>query len=321
MLLLRACARFRRGALPKAEADIEAARGRLPVPLPVPLAGPDVLLAEIRLEQGRPAAARECAGRAVEQAGSRAESTAAGRIEHALALVARGRVELILADPLAALADLLECGRRLSEAEVRNPAVAPWRSLAALAALRLGERERAAGLVAEERDLAHAFGAPRALGVALVATARARPREERPRQLRAAVAALERSPAVLERAHALAELGTELRRGGQRRASREALRSALDLAVRCGADTLSRRARQELVATGARPRRPRISGAGSLTPRERQIAELAAEGESNRAIADRLIVSEKTIEWHLANAYRKLDIRGRGGLAGSLTEG
>jgi DNA-binding CsgD family transcriptional regulator len=91
--------------------------------------------------------------------------------------------------------------------------------------------------------------------------------------------------------------------------------------VRCGAETLSRRARQELVATGARPRRPRISGAGSLTPRERQIAELAAEGESNRAIADRLIVSEKTIEWHLANAYRKLDIRGRGGLAGSLTEG
>ena len=144
MLLLRACARFRRGALPEAEADIEAARGRLPVPLPVPLAGPDVLLAEIRLEQGRPAAARECAGRAVEQAGRRAESTAAGQIEHALALVARGRVELILADPLAALADLLECGRRLSEAEVRNPAVAPWRSLAALAALRLGERERAA---------------------------------------------------------------------------------------------------------------------------------------------------------------------------------
>ncbi len=320
MLLLRACARFRRGALPEAERDIEAARGRLPAPLPVPLPGPDVLLAEIRLEQGRSAAARDCAGRSVEQTGPRAESTAAGRIEHALALVARGRVELLLADPLAALGDLLECGRRLSEAEVRNPAVAPWRSVAAVAALRLGERERAAALVAEERDLAHAFGAPRALGVALVATARARPREERPRQLRAAVAALERSPAVLERAHALAELGAELRRSGQRRASREALRSALDLAAHCGADTLSRRARQELVATGARPRRPRISGAGSLTPRERQIAELAAEGESNRAIADRLIVSEKTIEWHLANAYRKLDIRGRGGLAGSLTE-
>jgi DNA-binding NarL/FixJ family response regulator len=321
MLLLRACARFRRGTLPEAERDIEAARDCLPAPLPIPLPGPDALLAEIRLEQGRPAAARDRAARAVEEAGRRAESAAAGRVELALALAARGRVELFLANPLAALADLLECGRRLNETEVRNPAVAPWRSLAALAALRLGERERAAALVAEERDLAHAFGAPRALGLALLATARARPRDERPRQLRAAVAALERSPAILERAHALTELGAELRRSGQRRASRDALRSALDLSVRCGADTLSRRARQELVATGARPRRPRISGAGSLTPRERQIAELAAEGESNRAIADRLIVSEKTIEWHLANAYRKLDIRGRGGLAGSLTEG
>jgi DNA-binding NarL/FixJ family response regulator len=321
MLLLRACARFRRGALPEAERGVAAARGRLPAPLPVPLPGPDTLLAEIRLEQGRPAAARECAARAVDDAARRIESSAAGRVEHALALTARGRVELVLADPLAALSDLLECGRCLHDAEVRNPAVAPWRSLAALAALRLGERERAAALVAEERDLAHAFGAPRALGVALVATARARPRDERPKQLRAAVAALERSPALLDRAHALADLGTELRRSGQRRASREALRAALDLSVRCGADTLTRRARQELVATGARPRRPRISGAGSLTPRERQIAELAAAGQSNRAIADRLIVSEKTIEWHLANAYRKLDIRGRGGLAGSLTEG
>jgi DNA-binding CsgD family transcriptional regulator len=74
------------------------------------------------------------------------------------------------------------------------------------------------------------------------------------------------------------------------------------------------------VATGARPRRSRISGVGSLTPRERQIAELAAQGQSNRAIADQLIVSEKTIEWHLANAYRKLEIRGRGALAGSLTQ-
>jgi DNA-binding NarL/FixJ family response regulator/tetratricopeptide (TPR) repeat protein len=320
MLMLRACARFRRGALADAARDAEAARERVPAPLPVPLPGPDSLLADIRLEQGRVAATRDGAARAVERSARGADSTAAGVVEHALALGARGRVELALADPLAALADLLECGRRLREAEVRNPAIAPWRSHAALAALRLGERERAAGLVAEERELAHAFGAPRALGLALVATARARPREERPRQLRAAVAALERSPALLDRAYALAELGSELRRGGQRRASREALRRSLDLAVRCGAETLARRARQELVATGARPRRLLISGAGALTPRERQIAELAAEGESNRAIAARLIVSEKTIEWHLANAYRKLDIRGRGDLAGSLSE-
>ena len=78
--------------------------------------------------------------------------------------------------------------------------------------------------------------------------------------------------------------------------------------------------RQELLATGARPRRATISGANALTPRERQIADLAAQGQSNRAIADQLVVSEKTIEWHLANAYRKLEIHGRGGLASSLTD-
>ena len=237
MLLLRACARFRRGALPKAEATSRPPAAR-PGAVARPAGRSRRPARRDPARAGRPAAARECAGRAVEGGGARG-TTAAGLIEHALALAARGRVELSLADPLAALTDLLECGRRLSEAEVRNPAVAPWRSLAALAALRLGERERAAALVAEERDLAHAFGAPRALGRRPCGTARARPREERPRQLRAAVAALERSPAVLERAHALAELGSELRRGGQRRASREALRSALDLAVRCGADTLS----------------------------------------------------------------------------------
>ena len=47
---------------------------------------------------------------------------------------------------------------------------------------------------------------------------------------------------------------------------------------------------------------------------------MAAQGQSNQAIADRLIVSQKTIEWHLANAYRKLEIRGRAGLGESLAE-
>jgi DNA-binding CsgD family transcriptional regulator len=74
-----------------------------------------------------------------------------------------------------------------------------------------------------------------------------------------------------------------------------------------------------LAASGARPRRDALlSGPGSLTPSERRIAELAATGQSNREIAQALFVTPKTVEYHLRNAYRKLDIQTRGELAGAL---
>jgi DNA-binding CsgD family transcriptional regulator len=320
MLLLRACARHRRGRLAEAHADALAAKARVLALLPVPVQPPAALLAEIRLELGRVAEAAAGAQRARDAAASEANAGTGGRAGYAFALAAQGRVELALGRPRAALSSLLDCGRRMEEAEVRSPALAPWRSLAAVAALRIGDRERAAALAAEELTLADALGSPRARGLALRAGATARQRGQRLDELQAAAAALERSPGVLDRAHALAELGGELRRSGQRRASRDALRRALDLASRCGAEALVRRVRQELLAAGARPRRTRISGVASLTPREREIAELAALGRSNRAIAADLIVSEKTIEWHLANAYRKLEIRGRGGLAQTLEQ-
>ena len=66
---------------------------------------------------------------------------------------------------------------------------------------------------------------------------------------------LDRSPALLERAHSLAELGAALRRSGQRAAAREPLVQALEIAARCGARPLVARVREELNATGARPRR------------------------------------------------------------------
>ena len=86
-----------------------------------------------------------------------------------------------------------------------------------------------------------------------------------------------------------------------------------------GATVLYDRARTELAATGARPRRDALlSGPASLTPSERRIAELAARGQSNREIAQALFVTPKTVEYHLRNSYRKLDIAGRGELAGAL---
>ncbi len=128
------------------------------------------------------------------------------------------------------------------------------------------------------------------------------------------MAVLRGSPALLERAHSLAELGAALRRAGRRAAAREPLAEALDLAARCGARPLAARAREELRATGARPRRAWRTGVEALTPSELRVVRLAAEGRSNREIAHELYVTLKTVEGHLARAYAKLGIDGRGQL-------
>jgi DNA-binding CsgD family transcriptional regulator len=79
------------------------------------------------------------------------------------------------------------------------------------------------------------------------------------------------------------------------------------------------RARLDLSASGARPRREALrSGPESLTPSERRIAELAAAGHSNREIAGALFITPKTVEYHLRNAYRKLGIQTRRELARAL---
>jgi DNA-binding CsgD family transcriptional regulator len=156
--------------------------------------------------------------------------------------------------------------------------------------------------------------------VALRAAALVGPADERLQGLREAVECLERSPGALDRARALIDLGAELRRGGKRREARDHLRAGLDLAQRCEATTLEVRAREELMAAGARPRRQAVSGTEALTPRERQVAQLAARGVRNRDIAQRLFITPKTVEWHLGNAYRKLELHSRGSLIGALGE-
>ena len=102
---------------------------------------------------------------------------------------------------------------------------------------------------------------------------------------------------------------------GQRAAARDPLAQALELAARCGARPLAARARDELKAAGARPRRAWRTGVDALTPSELRVARLAAEGRSNREIARELYVTLKAIEGHLARAYAKLGIEGRGQLA------
>jgi DNA-binding CsgD family transcriptional regulator len=74
----------------------------------------------------------------------------------------------------------------------------------------------------------------------------------------------------------------------------------------------------QLLVVGARPRRERLSGVDALTSSELRIARLAAEGRSNPQIAQALFVTRKTVETHLSNAYAKLDVAGRAGLASAL---
>jgi DNA-binding CsgD family transcriptional regulator len=193
----------------------------------------------------------------------------------------------------------------------------PWRSDAALAELRLGEPEAARRLSAEELELARAFGAPRALGVALRAAGLTNGRRGEP-LLREAVEVLAGPDNRLEQAGALADLGALLRRSNRRVDAREMLRRAVDAAHRAHAAPLAALAETELRATGARPRRVLLTGLEALTASERRIAELAAEGLTNRQIAQNLLITARTVEGHLTNVFTKLDVRTRAELPEAL---
>jgi DNA-binding NarL/FixJ family response regulator len=228
---------------------------------------------------------------------------------------ARARLRLAQGRFTEALNDFESCAAMFSPdvwgTEIRDVGYLHARAGAAHALLRLGQRERARDVAEAELADVKAFGAPRALGIALRATGLAHRGSKGIELLSASVASLRNSPAVLERAHSLAELGAAMRRSGCRSAAREPLAEALDLAARCGARPLAARVREELKATGARPRRVWRTGLEALSPRELRVVQLAAEGRTNREIAYQLYVTLKTIEGHLARAYTKLGIERR----------
>jgi ATP/maltotriose-dependent transcriptional regulator MalT len=226
-------------------------------------------------------------------------------------LVARGRLD-------AGIAELLACGERCDATGPSNPAIVAWRTHAASALLEAGETERATALAREELRLAERFGAPHVEGRALRVLGQVEAQPRRLELLRRAVATLEPSFARLELARALGDLGACLAAGGESAEARSTLARALGIAERLGAVALTDRLLEQLVAAGGRPRSRARSGAEALTPAERRVAELAAAGMTNRAAAQELFLSEKTIETHLASAYRKLEIRSRTQLPGAL---
>jgi DNA-binding CsgD family transcriptional regulator len=227
-----------------------------------------------------------------------------------------GRIAAHRGDHEKALDSHLRAGELLGGA-IPNPTLFHWRSEASLAALRTGDRALAERLIGEERRLAEAFGSPRAIGVALRAAGLLARGEDAVTLLRSAAELHAACGAGLERALSLTELGGAIRRAGRRSEAREVLRDAIRIADRLGAAVVATRARDELTRAGGRAPAARDT-AGDLTPSERRVAELAATGRTNRQIADELFVTVKAVEWHLANCYRKLEIRGRADLAAAL---
>jgi RNA polymerase sigma factor (sigma-70 family) len=105
--------------------------------------------------------------------------------------------------------------------------------------------------------------------------------------------------------------GEWLRRERRRRDARNELRVAHELFSDFGMEAFAERTRIELEATGERARKRTVDTLDELTPQERQIGRLAADGNTNREIAAQLFISPSTVEYHLRKAFRKLDVKSR----------
>lgn len=307
---------YLRGEVLDAEAEARSALDVLRLYGGHPAVGPMAMayLVDALVERDELAAAEA----ALEAAGL-AHATARERIDLIPLQFSRGRLRLARHRLQAGIEDLITVGEVKREHAFNDPFETPWASTAAVALARLGERARARQLVQEELERARSWGTARAIGIALRASALVEEGPDRIHLLEKAGEALEGSPAPLEEARVLADLGSELRRRGERSAARPLLRRALETARRLGATALAKRAHEELAATGEHLRPLAPAGRESLTASERRVAELAATGLSNREIAQALFLTVKTIEKHLSASYRKLDISSRAELAQALS--
>jgi DNA-binding CsgD family transcriptional regulator len=215
----------------------------------------------------------------------------------------------------AACAMFAELERRLSEWGVVDPAHIPYAAdaiAAYLAAGRRGEAARVVDWLAGCPLPSRWPAATAAAGCAALAVYDG--------DLEAADAALVRSldlmhdlPMLLARCRTLTAYGAVLARRGQRDHARQVLSDALARAQGCGAGWYAQQALIELRRAGGRTGRV---PPGQLSPQEKAVARLAQAGRTNRQISSELYLSVNTVETHLAHAYRKLGIRGRGELAG-----
>jgi len=182
----------------------------------------------------------------------------------------------------------------------------------------LGDRDRAAAESRRELEIRRRYGSVARLAEALRRAATFVPVREGIALLEEAAELARSTPSRPVLARVLASYGAALHEVGRLPESREVLSQAVDLASEMGMERVLRRAQQDLLLTGSRPRRARRTGPTSLTESQRQVATLAVEGLTNREIAERLFVTIKTVETHLIAVYRKLGIKNREELGSAL---
>ena len=235
-------------------------------------------------------------------------------------LMTRARARWSLGDADTALALFGECGDSLKEAGLVNPAFVPWWVESACVLADTRRPGDAVEIVDYGEELARRWGTPRVLGLAALARGVITPGTAGMELLAEAASLLARSPARLEQARAEFRLGQALLESGYSERARGHLRTAADLARRCGALALARSARRGLVAAGGRMREITESPVDMLTGTERKVAALAVAGSSNRVIAESLFVTVRTVESHLTNVYRKLGVGSRAELDTALAD-
>lgn len=233
-------------------------------------------------------------------------------------LGSRGRVRLAQGCLEAGTADLEEQSDRIERVRDSPPYLLALLSKSLVPALmRAGRAAEARHLASRTLRLAHAFDQPRRIADTSRASALAHADGPEMELLRVAANIYETIGARLELARTLLDIGSALRRR-RRPQARAPLRQSLDLARACGAHPLADRAHHELRAAGARPRRDRITGRDALTATEQRIVQLAADGMTNRQIAETLFVTQKTVGSHLEHIFRKLDVHARSQLQQKL---
>lgn len=202
---------------------------------------------------------------------------------------------------------------------IDEPGVFTWREQYVDALVALGRLEEAAGAFAAYEALAHRRGRKLALaGAARVRgnleAARGRPGPAKA-AFQVAVSHLDGVPAPFDRALLQEAYGRLLRRLGERRAAAGRLEAAREGFAALGARPFIDRVDRELAACGLAPRRRSGGPVLDLTPQELAVARLVATGRSNREAAAELVVSVKTVGYHLGNVYAKLGVNSRSQLA------
>ena len=257
-------------------------------------------------------AARERAERAL----AVAEDTSGRPAEH-FALAALGEAELSVgraAEAALALGPLVAFLRR---EQIREPGAARVVPNQVEALIALGELEEASELLDWYSQNAERLGRRSALAAAARCRGLLRAElgelEEALELLESAVELSGGAPIPSERGRALLARGAVHRRAKHKRAARESLETAEALFDGMGARAWAELARGELARVGGR-----APSTGELTPTERRVADLVAEGLQTKQVAAALFVSPKTVEGHLTNIYAKLGVHSRAELARRL---